>query len=73
MKDTPRKLVNIKEHQGGIRTSISFSQMTYEQFEDHHNQQAFVDLSNWLIRQFSDVFKENLGLEDRLDVEPVKV
>ena len=44
-----------------------------EQFEDQHDNQQYIYLRKKMIKQFSDVFKENLNPEDCLDIEPVKI
>ena len=48
--------MDIRERQGSIRSSLSFSQMTDDEFED---QQYFDKLRKQLIRQFSNMFKED--------------
>ena len=69
----PEKLVDIRERIGSWRTSIRFNQVTEERFEEDHEIGVYTNLRNKLIKQFSDVFKEDLSPSDRLNIEPVKI
>ena len=69
----PERLTDIKERVGSWRSSIKFNQITEEKFEEDHEKKAYAHLRNKLIKQFDDVFKEDLSPEDRLDVPPVKI
>ena len=44
-----------------------------ERFEQDHEIEVYTHLRNKLIKQFDDVFKEDLSPEDRLDVPQVKL
>ena len=52
---------------------MSLSQITEEEFEQDHELKMYAHLRNKLIKQFADVFKEDLGPENRLDVPPVRI
>ena len=69
----PERLVDIRDRVGSWRTSIKFNQVTTEKFEEDHEIEVYTHLRNKLIKQFDDVFKEDLSPEDRLDVPPVKL
>ena len=69
----PERLVDIKERVGSWRTSIKFNQVTEEKFEEDHEREVYAHLRNKLIKQFDDVFKEDLDPDDRIDVPPVKI
>ena len=62
----PERLVDIKERVGSWGTSIRFNQITEEKFEEDHEVEIYTHLRNKLIKQFDDVFKEDLSPEDRL-------
>ena len=69
----PERFVDIRDRVGSWRTSIKFNQVTEEKFEEDHEIEVYTHLRNKLIKQFDNVFKENLSPEDRLDVPPVKL
>ena len=52
---------------------IRFNQVTEEKFEEDHEIGVYTKLRKKLIKQFSDVFKEDLSPSDRLNIEPVKI
>ena len=70
---THEKLVDIKERVGSWRIGIKFNQVTKEKFEKYHEIEVFDHLKKKLLKQFADIFKEDLELSDRLDVPPVKI
>ena len=65
------KLVNIGERVGSWRTSIKFNQVTEEKFEKDHEIEVYSHLKKMLIKQFADIFKEDLEPSDLLNVPPV--
>ena len=65
--------MDIKERVGSWRTYINFNNVTEEQFEDQHEIAVYEHLRQKLLKQFSDVFKEDLDPQDRLNIEPVKI
>ena len=69
----PEKLVNIKERVGSWWTGIKFNQVTEEQFEKDHEIEVYDQLKKKLLKQFADVFKEDLEPSDCLDVTHVKI
>ena len=64
------KLVTINDRQASMRMQLSFSQISEEDFEDKH---VFDKLRKKLLQEFSDIFKEDLSPEDRLQTLPVKI
>ena len=64
------KLVDIRERQGSIRSTLSFRHVEEEDYEDNED---FAKLRKRLLKDFRDVFKEELGQLDRLNVDPVKI
>ena len=69
----PEKLVHINERIGSWRTNIRFNQITEEKFEEDHEVAVYTHLRNKLLKQFPEVFKEDLTPDDRLNIEPVKI
>ena len=65
--------MDIRERVGSWRTDIKFNQVTEEKFEKDHEIELYDHLKKKLIKQFADVFKEDLEPSDRLDVPPVKI
>ena len=55
------------------RTNIRFNQITEEKFEEDHEEAVYTHLRNKLLKQFPEVFKEDLTPNDRLNIEPVKI
>ena len=49
------------------------SQITEEKFEENHEAAVYTHLKNKLLKQFPEVFKEDLTPDDRLNIEPVKI
>ena len=56
-----------------MRTNICFNQITEEKFEEDHEVAVYTHLRNKLLKQFPEIFKEDLTPEDRLNIEPVKI
>ena len=69
----PEKLVEINERVGSWRRNIRFNQVTEEKFEQDHEVAVYTHLRNKLLKQFPEVFKEDLDPEDRLNIDPVKI
>ena len=53
-----------------MRSKLEMTEMTEDDWEEEKKCQ---DLKKQWIREFSDVFKEDLGKEDRIDIEPIKI
>ena len=64
------KLVDIHEKNGSMRTSLAFKSIGVEEFE---RMEDFSKLRRALLREFSDVFTETLGKDDRINAPPVQV
>ena len=65
-----QKLVEIKERIGSLRTKLSFQELEEEDVEENRKCE---ELRKQWLRDFSDIFKETLSKEDRLDVPPIKI
>lgn len=64
------KLVDIHEKNGSLRTSLAFRSIGVEEYEKLED---FSKLRKALLREFSDVFTDTLGKDDRINAPPVKV
>ena len=65
------KLVDIEEIQGSLRSKLSFRKKINE---DTFDRDADISkLKKKLLSKFSDVFKKDLGSQDRLNIDPVNV
>ena len=76
MKETehnPEKLVDIRERVGSWRTSIKFNQVPEEKFDEDHEIEVYTNLRKKLIKQFSDIFKEDIDPSDPLNIPQVKI
>ena len=64
------KLTTIQERQGGIRSSLKFHKVNEENvYEDLDVEK----IRKKLMRKYASVFKKDLGKEDRVRMDPVKV
>ena len=62
------KLVSIQERQGSIRTALKFNNI-----EPIDEDIEIEKLRKILLRKYAFVFKRDLGKEDRVDMDPVKI
>ena len=70
-KEKPTKLVDIKEKVGSQRTNLKFKEVKDEDLE---TERLLHNMRERLIKEYSDVFKSDLGPEDRIiNMEPIKV
>ena len=60
--DKGKSLADIKEKVGSQRTNMKIKDVSDEDLETER-----------LIKKYSDVFKSDLGPEDRINMEPIKV
>ena len=65
-----RGLFTLQERVGSLRTHLEMKEMTEDDWED---EKRCNDLKKQWLRDFPDVFKEDLGKEDRIDIEPIKI
>ena len=63
-------MFTLQERVGSIRSRIGFKEVNEQEWEEERRCQDF--RKAWL-RDFPEVFKEDLGKEDRIDMEPVVV
>ena len=64
------KWATLKERVGSLRTQLSFPQENLK--EDLEDEECEALRQSWM-KDFSQVFKEDLTIEDRMDMDPVKV
>ena len=69
-KDKEVKLVNIKERQRYLRTELTFHQVSEDRVDLDLNVKK---MKKKRLSEFRDVFKKDLGPDDRLKIDPVKV
>ena len=62
------KLIDIKERIGSIRTTLNVNEIEEEDFEE---EKKYEELRKTWLRDFLDIFKENLTKEDRLKIPPI--
>ena len=65
-----RELFTLQERVGSLRSRIELKEMNEEEWEDEKRCQELKQV--WL-RDFPEVFKEDLGKEDRIDMDPVVI
>ena len=65
-----QKLVEIKERIGSLRTKLSFQDLKEEDLEESRKCEEL--RKRWL-RDFSDIFKETLTKQDRLNIPLIKI
>ena len=61
---------SLQERVGSMRTKLDMVEQTKEDWEEDRKCE---DLKRKWPREFSDIFKEDLGREDRIDIEPIHV
>merc|ERR1712215_267596 len=64
------KWATLKERVGSLRTQLSFPQENLKEYLEE--EECEVMRQSWM-KDFSQVFKEDLTIEDRIDMDPVKV
>merc|ERR1712030_223642 len=64
------KWATLKERIGSLRTQLSFPQENLK--EDLEEEECEALTQSWM-EDFSEVFKEDLTIEDRIKIDPVKV
>ena len=65
-----RGLFTLPERVGSLRSHLEMKEMTEDDWED---EKRCNDLKKQWLRDFPDVFKEDLGKEDRIDIAPIKI
>ena len=60
----------LKERVGSMRSKLEMNQLTEVDWEDERKCE---ELKKQWLRYFSDIFKEDLGKEDRIDIDPIKI
>ena len=65
-----RGLFTLQERVGSLRSHLEIKEMTEEDWED---EKRCNDLKKAWLRDFPEVFKEDLGREDRIDIEPIVI
>ena len=69
--ETPEvKLAKVKEKKGSERTKITFTDQEEGNFD---NNQKMSQLKQNLLKEFKDIFKTELSVHDRIDIEPVNI
>ena len=63
-----KRLVTVEEKRGSRRTKMVFHNLEEEEVEI---ERKLKELKKTLLREFADVFKTDLGVEDRINIEPV--
>ena len=65
-----KEMFTLQERVGSLRSLIEFKEMNEQDWEDERKCQ---ELKQAWLRDFPEVFKEDLGKEDRIDMDPVVV
>ena len=65
-----RELCTLQERVGSLRSHLEMKEMNEEEWED---EKACSNLKKSWLRDYPDVFKEDLDMNDRIDMEPVVV
>ena len=65
-----RGLFTLQERVGSLRSHLEMKEMTEDDWED---EKRCNDLKKAWLRDFPEVFKEDLGREDRIDIVPIVV
>ena len=65
-----KEMFTLQERVGSLRSLIEFKEMNEQDWEDERKCQ---ELKQAWLRDFPEVFKEDLGKEDRIEMEPVVV
>ena len=63
-------MTTIQERQGYIRSSLKFHKVNEETIDEDQDVEK---LRKKLLRKYSAVFKRDLGKEDRINIDPVKI
>ena len=63
-------MFTLQERVGSLRSRIELKEMNEEEWEDEKRCQ---ELKQAWLRDFPEVFKEDLGKEDRIDMDPVVI
>ena len=64
------KLVSIQERQGSVRRELQFHRVNEETIDEDQDVEK---LRKKLLRKYSAVFKRDLGKEDRININSVKI
>ena len=64
------KQFDIKERVGSMRSKLNMNQMGEEDWEEERKCE---ELKRQWLKDFSDIFKEDLTKEDRLNIDPIKI
>ena len=64
------KQSDIKEIVGSMRSKLDMNQMGKEDWEEERKCE---ELKRQWLKDFSDIFKEDLTKEDRLNIDPIKI
>merc|ERR1711984_16057 len=70
VEEEKTKWATLKERVGSLRTQLSFPQENLK--EDMEEEECEALKQSWM-KDFSQVFKEDLNIEDRIKMEPVKI
>ena len=65
-----RELYTLQERVGSLRTHLEMKEMSEEDWED---EKRCSDLKKAWLKDFPEVFKEDLGREDRINMEPIVI
>ena len=65
-----RELFTLQERVGSLRSHLEMKEMSEEEWED---EKRCSDLKKAWLRDFPEVFKEDLGREDRINIEPIVI
>ena len=60
----------LQERVGSMRSKLEMNQLTEEDWEEERKCE---ELKKQWLRDFRDIFKEDLGKEDRIDIDPIKI
>ena len=65
-----RELFMLKERVGSLRSHLEMKEMSEEEWED---EKRCSDLKKAWLKDFPEVFKKDLGREDRINMEPIVI
>ena len=65
-----RELITLQERVGSLRSHLEMKEMSEEEWED---EKRCSDLKKAWLKDFPKVFKEDLGREDRINIEPIVI
>ena len=63
-------MTTIQDRQGSIRSSLKLHKVNVETIDEDQDVEK---LRKKLLRKYSAVFKRDLGKEDRINIDPVKI